>query len=79
MKTIKEKTRLLLEGFTEKRPINNKDRLKTDLGLDSIKISLLFIKAEEEYKIRFSNRDLIINEKMTAFDFQALIDQYCEE
>lgn len=79
MKSIKEKTRTVLEGLTAKRPINPKDRLKADLGMDSIRITVLFIKAEEAYRIRFDNRDLIVRDSMTASDFQALIDKYCEK
>jgi len=60
------------------RQITPDDRLKEDLGFDSLKLINLILKIENEYDISFSDDDLIVESFATPKACQELINKYRE-
>ena len=66
--------------ITEVSPIggelNEKSKLKKDLGIDSLKLVEMLIALEEEFSIEFTLSDLDVNKFAVVNDVYKLISKY---
>lgn len=76
MVEYKEKTLALLKGYTHQDEIHETDRLKADLGMDSLSFVMLLVELEENFHFKMDESDMSPYTMETVTDVFALVEKY---